>query len=115
MGKRKRTVAGLTVAAVAALIGLQAQPAQAAPAAVVVPDTGLSIFAGTFSSILLHVARPDGSCLTMPPAAGSLTGERIVAQVSAFTGPDCTGLQSNLGTFRTFTPGKYQSFRAYSF
>ena len=112
MAKSIRTVAGLTVAAVAALIGLQAQPAQAA---VDVPETGLSVFEGTFSSILLHVAEPDGSCLTMPPTAGSLTGERIVAQVSAFNGPDCTGLQWNLGTFRTFTPGKYTSFRAYSF
>lgn len=112
MGKRIRTVAGLTVAAVAALIGLQAQPAQAA---VVVPETGLSIFEGTFSAILLHVAEPDGSCLAMPATAGSLTGERIVAQVSAFTGPGCTGLQQNLGTFRTFTPGKYKSFRAYPF
>jgi hypothetical protein len=112
MGKRIRTVAGLTAAGVAALIGLQAQPAQAA---VDVPESGLSIFEGTFARILVYVAEPDGSCLTMPPTAASLTGERIVAQVSAFTGPGCTGGQQNLGTFRTFTAGKYRSFRAYSF
>ncbi|MCO8275522.1 hypothetical protein M1L60_33555 [Actinoplanes sp. TRM 88003] len=112
MGKRMRTLAGLTAAGVAAVIGLQAQPAQAA---IEVPDSGLTIFEGTFAEILLHVAEPDGACLAMPPTAASLTGERIVAQVSAFSGPGCTGLQQNLGTFRTFTAGKYQSFRAYSF
>jgi hypothetical protein len=112
MGKRIRTVAGLTVAGVVALAGLQAQPAQAA---VDVPESGLTIFEGTFASILLHVPEPDGACLAMPPTAASLTGERIVAQVSAFAGPGCTGLQWNLGTFRTFTAGKYKSFRAYSF
>ncbi|GID32243.1 hypothetical protein [Paractinoplanes brasiliensis] len=112
MGKRMRTVAGLTTAGLAAVIGLQAQPAQAA---VEVPASGLTIFEGTFAAVLLHVAEPDGACLTMPPTAASLTGERIVAQVSVFTGPGCTGLQQNLGTFRTFTAGKYQSFRAYSF
>ncbi|GIE32565.1 hypothetical protein Ait01nite_056100 [Actinoplanes italicus] len=112
MDKRIRTVAGMTVAGIVAMAGLQAQPAQAA---VVVPESGLTVFEGTFAEILLHVARPDGSCLALPPSAGSLTGERIVSQVSAFTGPDCTGLQQNLGTFRTFTPGKYRSFRAFSF
>jgi hypothetical protein len=110
MGKRIRTV--LAVVGVAALAGLQAPPAQAA---VVVPESGLTLFEGAFAAVLLHVAEPDGACLTMPPAAASLTGERIVAQVSAFTGPGCTGLQQNLGTFRTFTAGKYRSFRAYSF
>lgn len=112
MGRGIRTVAGLTVAGMVALAGLQAQPAQAA---VDVPESGLTIFEGTFVSILLHVPEPDGECLAMPPTAASLTGERIVAQVSAFTGPGCTGLQWNLGTFRTFAAGKYQSFRAYSF
>ena len=112
MGKRIRTVAGLTVAGVVALAGLQAQPAQAA---VDVPETGLVIFEGTFAAILLYVAEPDGECLAMPPTAASLAGQRIVEQVSAFAGPDCTGLQWNLGTFRTFPAGKYQSFRAYSF
>ncbi|MEU8821724.1 hypothetical protein [Actinoplanes sp. NPDC048796] len=112
MGKRIRTVAGLTAAGVAALVGLQVQPAQAA---VDVPASGLSIFEGTFARVLLYVPQPDGSCVPMPATAGSLTGERIVSQVSAFTGPNCTGLQQNLGTFRTFTPGKYQSFRAYTF
>ncbi|MCM4083609.1 hypothetical protein [Paractinoplanes hotanensis] len=112
MGKRTRTAAGLAAAGIMALVGLQAQPAQAA---VDVPDSGLSIFEGTFAKILLYVAEPDGACLTMPATAASLTGERIVEQVSAFTGPNCTGSQQNLGTFRTFTAGKYQSFRAYSF
>jgi hypothetical protein len=110
MGKRIRTVAGLTAAGLAALIGLQ--PAQAA---VEVPASGLTIFEGTFATILLHVPVPDGSCLALPPTAASLTGERIVSQVSAFTGPNCTGLQQNLGTFRTFQAGKYRSFRAYTF
>ncbi|MER5458471.1 hypothetical protein ABT008_27245 [Micromonospora sp. NPDC002389] len=112
MGRRIRTVAGLTVAGIAATVGLYAQPAQAA---VDVPPSGLSIFEGTFATLLLHVAEPDGTCLAMPPTAASLTGERIVEQVSAFSGPNCTGLQWNLGTFRTFPAGKYQSFRAYSF
>lgn len=112
MGNRTRIVAGLATAGVAALVGLQAQPAQAA---VDVPTSGLSIFEGTFAKILLYVPEPDGTCLAMPPTAASLTGERIVEQVSAFTGPNCTGSQQNLGTFRTFTAGKYQSFRSYSF
>lgn len=111
MSKRIRTVAGLTVAGIAALVGLQAQPAQA----VVVPNTGLTIFEGTFARAVLYVAEPDGSCLAMPPTADSLTGERTVEQVSAFTGPNCTGIQYNLGTLRTFTAGKYQSFRAFMY
>ncbi|MEU7650653.1 hypothetical protein AB0C42_28760 [Micromonospora taraxaci] len=111
MGKRIRVVAGLTVASVAAMVGMQAQPALA----VDVPETGLSIFEGTFARSVLYVAEPDGSCLAMPPTADSLTGERTIEQVSAFTGPHCTGDQWNLGTFRTFKAGKYQSFRAYMF
>ncbi|MBY8874500.1 hypothetical protein K7640_21980 [Micromonospora sp. PLK6-60] len=111
MQRRIRTAAGLTVAGIAAMVGIQAQPALA----VDVPETGLSIFEGTFARSVLYVAEPDGSCTAMPPTADSLTGERTIEQVSAFTGPDCTGDQWNLGTFRTFPTGKYQSFRAFMF
>lgn len=111
MRKLIRTVMSLAVATgVAALIGLNAAPAQADP----IPPAGLTFFQGTFSDgqQVLHIADPDGTCTPFPASATWLVGTHTFQDVLAYRTADCDGQVIALGNLATFGAGEFLSFRA---
>lgn len=74
--------------------------------------TGLTFYSGLFSTPVLNVPNPDGTCSPFPAEADSLVGWSNVAQVIAYRSDDCTGQATGLGTLRNFAPGAYRSYRA---
>ncbi|HET6479082.1 MAG TPA: hypothetical protein VFG35_03430 [Actinoplanes sp.] len=101
-----RVILGLTAAT--ATLGVAAAPAAAAPSA----ESGLTFYAGNFSTPVLNVAHPNGACTKLPATADSLVGWSDVSTVLAYRTADCTGPATGLGTLRTFTAGAFVSFRA---
>lgn len=104
----KRVVPPL--AAAAAVVGLFAAPAAAAP---MEPQTGLTFYQSWGGEPVAGFPDPDGSCQVFPAGATVLVGWSGVDEgVFAYRGADCTGRVSALGTLRSFTAGEFSSFRA---
>lgn len=99
------------VAAAVAAVAATLITANPAAAAFEPEETGLTFYAGGFSTPVAHFEDlPDGQCNVMPPTADTLIGWSGVTQVIGYTGPDCTGYAYGLGNLRNFDAGEFQSF-----
>ncbi|MEE6261622.1 hypothetical protein [Plantactinospora sonchi] len=107
---RARIGVGLIASTVLAVgLGIAATPASA----VSTEETGLTFYDSTFTTPVLQLDTPTGECLALPAAAGALVGWSGVSDVVTYRSADCTGYGVSSGTLATFTPGRYQSFRAF--
>ncbi|MEO3747489.1 hypothetical protein [Plantactinospora sp. B5E13] len=105
-----RIGAGLIASTVLTVgLGVAAAPASAAAT----EESGLTFYDPTFTTPVLHLDAPTGECLALPPTAGALVGWSGFTDVETYRTTDCTGYAVSNGTLRTFTPGSYQSFRAF--
>ncbi|MCM4084930.1 hypothetical protein [Paractinoplanes hotanensis] len=109
----RKTVMRITMGLAVATVGGTALMGSPASAQQVEVETGLTFYQGRFTTPVLHVADPDGSCTAFPPTADSLTGFGTVEQVVAYRTADCTDAAVGLGTLRGFTAGTYHSFQAF--